>query len=119
MKVQNTCNDWIPDVHIPSIMCFQSIHDDCEGFRVLLEEKGNPSKVLRIYFRAIWSYRVENNKNIDKTNYLIFTNSEFLEWFNHESAEILKDDLLHYAIYTPNGNIDILTTTPPLAEWMW
>ena len=87
--------------------------------------------MLRITFDSILLYR-----NIDEGDYLndevdysqletrkwslfVIEKSSLLIWFQQVSQGIHdSQQVVHYAIYTPNECIDILSAYPPKAEWL-
>lgn len=120
---------WIPLEKIPSRLHCEGLHDDYEGFRILLKGDDPNSSMLRITFNAVLVYR-----NIDEGDLLLtiqtrpdlghsalFTveNSTWLEWFHGESCEIHeRETIVHYAIYTSNDCIDVLSAFEPTVEWL-
>lgn len=120
---------WRPVEGVPARLYCEAIHDDYEGFRILLRGEDANSSVLRITFDPALAYR-----NIDEGNLLrtlvkvdniressLFTveNSTWIEWFREESDGIYEGrEIVHYAIYTPNDCIDVLAEFDPLVEWL-
>lgn len=124
----NIYKNWTPIDNIPQRLYCEGIHDDYEGFRVLLREN-DKTPILRIMFDFVRVYRkldesdllrtVASIKIQKKTPLFIVDNSSLVEWFNEESYGIYKDkDIKHFAIYTSNDCIDILSEFEPKVEWL-
>lgn len=120
---------WKPVEGIPKKLYCEAIHDDYEGLRVILKGEDNQSNVLRLFFETVLAY-----KNIDES-YLLRTiekidspgestlytveNSNWIKWFCEESYDTIeKNSITHYAIYTPNDCIDVLSEYEPKIEWL-
>jgi len=126
---QEILKKWEPIDHLPEEMYLEGLHDDYEGFRLLMKGKNPQDKMLRIHFEVPLVYR-----NIDEGDYLLYSpvknesakstfytieNSQYLEWFHKESLDMHKSEkIIHYAIYTPNDCIDILSPWSPKVEWL-
>lgn len=120
---------WEPMSCLPNEMYLEGLHDDYEGFRLLLKGSGDKGKILRIAFDPSLVYR-----NIDEGDFLkmandgeglmkwcLFTveNSTYEKWFHEQSYNIREsENIVHYAIYTPNDCIDVLSAYPPKVEWL-
>ena len=121
---------WMPNttVDITERLYLEALHDDHEGFRLFLRGSENNSKTLKVSFSHSLCYRNTDESNLIKTLYQqnfdgwpFFTvkNSNFLKWFLEESCGTLDTkDLMHYAVYTPNDCIDILSVETPCIEWL-
>ncbi len=123
MIVRNLFDKWIPLDDLPETMYIRAIHNDCEGFRVILEEE-NPSRLIRIYFKDVLVFRkideghyLRTLENIDSSTLFKSKKSEYLEWFISEQKQILnRDSVTHYAIYTPNDCLDIIASVPAIVQ---
>jgi len=121
---------WMPIDDLPDTLYLEGLHDDYEGFRLLLRGELPQSPMLRIVFDPALAYR-----NIDEGNYLkgitdsnvsslsgtlfLVENSGFLSWFHSVSLEIhSQEHVKHYQIYTPNDRIEILAKVLPKVEWL-
>jgi len=118
---------WIPVSDLPNELYLKELHQDSEGFRLFFKGKNSNEKILQIVFDMPLVYR-----NLDEGDYLqtigpgvngwslfVVHNSEYLAWFNNESQGIHeKQNVIHYAIYTPNDCIDILSAYPPEVKWL-
>ena len=120
---------WVPIQDIPSALYVEALHDDYEFFRILLKGKDSQSKMLRIFFDSIYAYRnVDESYRLRTWNFFegdrpssLYTvdNSIWLKWFHEESQEVYIDrPITHYAIYTGQDCIDILSEFEPSVEWL-
>lgn len=93
-------------------------------------------KKLQIYFKHLLSLRntdesyllktiEEQSKRDDfKWGGNLFSkvkNSKYVDWFNEESLGIPRDTgvtINHYAIYTSNDCIDVITSDEPEIKWL-
>jgi hypothetical protein len=118
----------IPIKDIPDTLVLFGLHDNYEGFRILLRD-GKSSRVLRIRFDSFFTYRntdigylsrtmLEKNKFV---KWPLFTvkNSMFLQCLQEENPEKqLNEKPVHYAIITPNNCIDVISESSPKVEWL-
>lgn len=120
---------WFPIEGLPKRLYCEGIHDDYEGLRILLKGEEKESSMLRLLFDAVLAYRnVDESyllKTIDKiedpgqSTLYVVENSSWVEWFKEESYNTLQNSKInHYAIYTPNDCIDILSEYEPKIEWL-
>lgn len=119
---------WIPIDNLAGTLYLEAIHDDYEGFRLLLKGGAEQDKVLRITFDPALSYRntdegdllkTINTQNFGGWSLYVVSNSDYLRWFSEESHGVHEgEDIIHYAIYTPNDCLDILSSYPPKVEWL-
>jgi hypothetical protein len=86
--------------------------------------------VIRIRFERTYAFRsadegdryrtlmrMEKQRTLGET-FQVVRNSSFLRWFGEETChDYLLDRLVHYAIYTSDDCIDVLSDTPPTVEW--
>ncbi|MBI9078101.1 MAG: hypothetical protein JEZ02_22080 [Desulfatibacillum sp.] len=118
---------WEPFPKMKNVALYcEGLIDDWEGFRILL--KGNKTPMYRLLFQNPYFYQ-----NRDEEYFLIDTpsegtyevpypfykieNSELLERFHLESVGICRNfNITHYAIYSGNDCIDILSVEEPIAE---
>jgi hypothetical protein len=120
----------IPDVDNKITYNIEAIHDDYEGFRILLRANNLTGNILRITFNNNLSYRNTDEsfllklweyidkETLGKTFYLV-SNSAFVGFFNESTENIYKEwNVVHYAIYTTSDCIDILSDQPPIIEWL-
>lgn len=117
---------WVPCQRILDVMYLHDVRIDAEAIQVTLETKepGLGKAILR--FEHSLCYRM-----IDEGDYLLTMNgfqggwsffivkhSSFRAWFDEESCGArVGEDMVHYAIYTPNECMDILALRPPEIRW--
>ncbi|MGE4578331.1 MAG: hypothetical protein AB7F21_02235 [Desulfuromonadales bacterium] len=129
MEKEEFYRNWEPIEGIPSELYVEALHDDYEFFRVLLKGNKHTDHMLRIFFDAHYAYRNINesfrqstwcNFNFDtRSSLYIVENSKWLLWFHEESAHVYADEeIKHYAIYTTEDCIDILSKFPPEVAWL-
>ena len=127
--MKNRYKKWYPLENIPVHLYCEGLHDDYEGFRILLRGDDPTSPVLRISFSPSLAYRNIDEGDLLRTIYgipdlgasslFMVENSTWLEWFQEESHGIHDgEDIMHYAIYTANDCIDVLSAFDPTVEWI-
>lgn len=123
-----TFKKWNPIQKDEGVLFVEAVYDDYEGFRVLLKGNDLESRVMRISFDCVLSYRNTDEGDLLKTisehdfkgwSLYVSINSEYLKWFHQESANTHGgSSVVHYAIYTPNDCLDVLSEYPPKVEWL-
>lgn len=121
---------WTLTENVPVKMYVESLKDDYEGFRILMQGEDKQSKMLRITFENALSYRNINEsyylkkwnesklERLGKTFYRI-KKSSYIDFFHEMTLNLYSDwEISHYAIYTTDDCIDIISETPPLVEWL-
>ena len=120
---------WEPVSNLPQRMFCEGLHDDYEGFRVLLRGGSPTDSVLRIRFDSVLAYRNVDESFRLRTLYAIagdqpralwiVDDSTWVQWLMAESLETLAaSGLVHYVIFTPNDIIDIIADSAPDVEWL-
>ncbi len=119
---------WIPMDDIPAVLYLEGLHDDYEGFRILLRGAAPIGKMLRIAFDPAFSYRridegdlLQRMKAVCNPSWplLLVSNSEYLAWFHRESLDRYQGvDIKHYLILTSNDCVEVLSSFPPKVEWL-
>ncbi len=121
---------WMPLDDTPQRLYLEAVHDDYEGLRFLLRGDDPTGPTLRLSFESVVgsrsineSYRLKTWACVPKIrelpSLLIIENSEWVKWLVEEAGGVLQvEALIHYAIYTPEDCIDVVTAFPPTAEWM-
>ena len=121
---------WKPLDGIPKRLYLEAMHDDYEGLRFLLRGEDLACPMLRLSFESFVGYRNINESYRLKTwahlrdmagqsSLLVVENSEWVKWLVEEAGGVLQvHALIHYAIYTPEDCVDVVTSFPPTAEWM-
>lgn len=122
--------DWTPIKDIPHVLWVDAIHDDVEGLRFLLRGSDPTSPTLRLLFEAVIGYRNINESfrlgtwatisDIKQLpSLMIIDNSKWVRWLIEEAGGVLRpESLTHYAIYTPEDCIDVVTEFPPDVRWL-
>ena len=129
--MKDILNTW--DLSIDGIenkMYVEQLKDNYDGKAIYLKGDKDDSKVLKISFEDILSYRNTNesymlkiwndtpNEKLGKVFYKI-DKSSYIDFFNEMSCGIYKNwNIVHYGIYTSEDCIDILSVTKPKIEWV-
>lgn len=118
---------WTPIESLPKTLYLEAVHDDWEGFRLLLKHD-EARRILRITFNPPLSYRNTdegdllksiNEQDLGGWSLYVVSSSDYLAWFSDQSCGIHEpDDVVHYAIYTPNDCVDVLSAHSPTVEWL-
>ncbi len=109
---------------------FESLHDDCEGMRVILtgySEKYSNRQPLRILFLIPDYYRKTDESRLiaDKQGlengdaFHVSEKSELIDAHQAASEGTLVAGIKHYGIYTENECIDVLSYCEPVCEALW
>jgi len=127
----NGFRKWKPVSDVPEEMYLEGLYNDYEGFRLLLRGHGDQARMLRIAFDAVLAYRGidegdlisyprnDEDEGLGRWGFFIVSSSSFLQWFCQTSQNIHPPkDTVHYAIYTSEDCIDILSACPPSSEWL-
>lgn len=120
---------WFPLKGIPARLYCEAVHDDYEGFRVLLRGEAANSPMLRIGFDPALAYRNTDEGNLLKTlsrihdlgtsSLFVVQDSTWIEWFREESSPVYDGrEIVHYAIYSASDCIDVLAEYRPTVEWL-
>lgn len=121
---------WNPLDGTPQRLYLEAVHGDYEGLRFLLrgDDPGGPT--LRLSFESAVGFRNINESYRLKTwasipemrslpSLLVVENSKWVKWLVEEAGGVLQAEaLVHYAIYTPEDGVDVVTSFPPAAEWL-
>jgi hypothetical protein len=129
MDQQEFYKKWAPLPDIPDEMWMAAIHNDSEGFRIILECTDPTRPQLRIRFEKLYGYRNFNESYRLKTwtefrgerpsSLFIVENSKLVRWFHQETTNLHANDrVVHYAIHTGDDCIDILASVQPTVEWL-
>ncbi len=118
---------WTPIENLPREIYLEALHDDYEGFRLLLRGKSLYDAVLRVHFDNVLSYRNTDEGDLIRTlaevvpGWCFYTveDSTFKQWLEDERQGAYDStNVSHYAIYTPNDCVDILTESEPIVSWL-
>ncbi len=119
---------WRPIPDLPAPLYSDSILHDHQGLQVFLHCEQRPGK-LRIYFEnplaygnTNESYRVRTWQELTpegSSSLFTVTESRFVAWFHAETiGECSSWIIKHYAIFTPEDCLDILSKVGPEVEWL-
>ncbi|WP_444892951.1 hypothetical protein ACJJIE_21685 [Microbulbifer sp. TRSA001] len=112
---------------------FQAIHDDSEGFRILLEaycDKISNKQALRVRFPLagpMYYHRVdegfllspESTIGNPAATFQQTKASDLIERFHMFSCNIYRESsIVHYCIYTANECIEVLSEFEPVCEYL-
>lgn len=125
-------NKWVPINGVPERLNVVCLHEDNEMFRLDLRGDDGKSKILRVSFDRGVTYRVHDEMDLMKTldesegllnsKWCLFTveNSNYLAWYHEQSYDTRQSStpIVHFAIYTPNDCIDMLSNYSPRVEWL-
>lgn len=130
-KFQEIYRPWQPIEDLPKTLYCEGVHDDWEYFRILLRPRDRSRPMLRLLFDAAVGYRnvnesyrlrlLENHEARDGGTLFVVDHSNWLRWLSEESrgvVEHMHDNLVHYAILTPEDCIDVASAYPPTVEWL-
>lgn len=126
---QEVYERWDPVQGVPSRMYCDAIHDDHEGFRILLRPEDPTCSTLRIRFEGAIGYRNVNESYRQRTwsrfdgeglgSLFCVANSDWVDWIKKESAGVLDNsNVVHYAILTDEDCIEVVSEFPPDVEWL-
>lgn len=119
---------WQPAIDTPAELFFEELREDVDALYIFL--KSNDDRRFCLQFEAPVAYRstdesfrvrtwrtinegVERNEG-DRQTLLIVENSLWVAWLREESGGVLDDArLVHYAIFTDNDCIEVVTEFPP------
>jgi len=110
------------------LMYLEGLHDDYEGFRLVLKGEKEEDKCVKLLFESNLGYRNldesqrlktlnENPILTEKWSFYKTNKSLFLDWFKNESYNVYDSkEITHYIITTPNDIIDIISDEEPIVE---
>jgi len=119
---------WFPIDTIPFPLDLEELRRDQNGLSILLNSENHVDKFLHFQFSECEALREIDDEFLTKfwhdvdieEDYPLFIveNSEWLEWFHLQSENNFKDlSIKHYAIWTTEDWIDILSSAKPIVEW--
>lgn len=127
-KITDLLEIWDPISNMNQKFHIHALHDDYEGFRILLQN--DDSEILRITFKDKITYRNtdemyylkswgNSGRKLDNTFYKVI-NSSFIHNFLKEMDGLtyMVYDIEHYFISTDCDCIDILSEKPPIVDWI-
>ncbi len=128
---KNIFRKWKPLANLPTEIYLYELYQGYDNFKLLFKHYDKEEKILEIVFDPALVYR-----NIDEGDLLLYNRidgedglgrwglftveeSDYLEWFHLTSQGIhLNQNVVHYAIYTPDDCLDILSAYPPEVKWL-
>ena len=117
---------WRPAENIDTKLYIEKLCEDSTGLHLELAPPGLPHRRLHLHFDNYLAYRTANEGDLLKTigpdmvgaTLFIVEHSEFLDWFIDQTLGVRSaDPIQHYAIYTPDNCVDVLSLTPPNVWW--
>ena len=131
MNMKDILKLWEPVKGLQNVMDVEAIHDDYEGFRILLRGEDPPLRMLRVRFAAPISYRnteesfcsldvsqPANHDVLGKVFYIV-ENSSYVDYFNEMTQGLFAHwELKHYMVYGHSNCIDVISAIPPIVEWL-
>ena len=121
-KIWDETREW------PSILYLHGLHDDCEGFRLVLEDKVLNGCTYLLVFDTCLTYQktdkgychnslrdlIRDNRTEFKAVYVV-ENSEWITSFLKDNpGGHLPGNLIHFAIVTQDDWIDIIALKEPV-----
>ncbi|MGO9545500.1 MAG: hypothetical protein ACLPPF_11985 [Rhodomicrobium sp.] len=113
---------------LASKMFIEAMHDDREGFRIILKSPDAKLRALRILFEAPLCYRgtqegyllrqIYEGNEIYPWPIFIVKNSRYARWFYAQATEALDKDGYHYHIAAMDQIVDVLSARPPILTWL-
>lgn len=119
---------WEPIDGLASKMFLEALHDDREGFRLILRSAEPKARALRILFDAPLCYRGAQEAYLLRQIYeahdiypwpiFIVRNSRYAKWFYAQATDAIDRDGHHYHIAAIDEIIDVLSARPPIVTWL-
>ena len=120
---------WFPIGGIPFPLDLENYLRDENGLTIYLNSEDHTDKILSIQFAECEAFREIGDEfktkfwhDVDiEEDYPLFIveNSEWVEQFHQQSEDHFRDlHLQHYAIWTTENWIDILSSIKPLVQWL-
>jgi hypothetical protein len=129
MSIEEIYEPWTPGdgFKSPGIAYCNELHASKGDLRVNLEFE-NTKKVISIRFESPYLIRVMDEgdrlqtlpllgEHAGETPFFMVNNSTLVQWFHSENRGIRSAQrIFHYAVYTANECIDVLTGIHPVLE---
>jgi hypothetical protein len=123
---------WQPLPGLGDTLYVEAVLDDWEGFRILLRPHDPQKGMLRIAFENPYAYRNMNESYRLETwshwpgpapaggsGLFLVRNSSWLSEFHSESQDVYRDQkIVHYAIFSPEDCVEVLSVSDPRVEWL-
>jgi len=119
---------WYPIKEVPFPLDLDELCRNRNGLYIILDSEDHPNKSLNIHFSECEALREIDDEFKSKFwhdvdieedfSLFIIENSEWLESFHAESENHYRElSLQHYAIWTTENWIDILSSSKPIVKW--
>lgn len=117
---------WAPLADIDVKLYLEELRHDPDGLHLRLAPPRQAARMLCLFFENFLAYRSADEGDLLKTvgpdttgaSLFTVTHSEFIDWFVDQTLGVRSSDpIQHYAIYTPNECVDILSLAPPKVWW--
>ncbi len=119
---------WEPIGGLTEKMYLEAMHDDREGFRIILRSKEPNARLLRILFEEPICYRGAQETYLLRQLYdyhpiypwpiFIVKNSRYASWFYAQLNGLLPEAGRHYHIAAMDEMIDVISVRPPIITWL-
>jgi hypothetical protein len=127
-KAEEVFERWEEISGLSAKMVLEAMHDDKEGFRLILRGREPRSRALRILFEEPLCYRGAQESYLLKQIYdlheiypwplFIVRNSRYVDWFYGQLNGLLPETGLHYHISAMDEMIDVISARPPIVTWL-
>ena len=119
---------WFPIDNIPFPLDLEQLQKDEEGLAIFLNSEDHADKILSIRFTECEAFHEIGDEFKTKfwhetdieEDYPLFIveNSDWIEQFHQQSENHFRElPLIHYAIWTTENWIDILSASNPIVLW--
>jgi hypothetical protein len=119
---------WAPIHGLEPRMYLDAMHDDREGFRLILRSDGEPRRALRILFESPLCYRAAQEDRLLDQLYeshdiypwpiFVVQNSRYTAWFFGQLDKAQGAVAHHYHIAAIDEVIDVISERPPVLCWI-
>jgi hypothetical protein len=128
MAEEEVFERWEPIDGLDAKMFLEAMHNDREGFRIILRAAQGKTRALRILFDSPLCYRAtpeiyvlreiyERNK-IYPWPIFIVRNSRYANWFYAQTGPGVDRGGHHYHIAAVDEMVDVLSARPPIIAWL-
>lgn len=121
---------WAPIQGLEARMYLDAMHDDREGFRLILrgDEAPGARRALRILFESPLCYRATQEDRLLDQLYeahdiypwpiFVVQNSRYTAWFFEQTDKPMGATAHHYHIAAMDEVIDVISERPPVLSWI-
>lgn len=131
MIKMNLLKEFFPVEGSQNEFYLEALVNICSSIDITLQGKTKNGLFLKVYFNESLAYRMIDEADLlavgtgsfelvsKRSTFYTVKNSTFIEWYCKESeAKVSPQELTHYAIYTGNYCVDIISTKPPKSGWI-